>query len=335
MPSDTAKIKICKAKICFNGPILFPQTYRKKSVNDEADIIVWGVFFKFKLQNSVFTERCIYCKKDHINRRCFVCAADLFNLLHVLCMIYLNSCSVLRHVEEDCWINGVQKCLYTQQVVSFILRTKQSRCNRNGYTQQSVTGHTVRGIYNTKGGAGVLSSLISEACHQRGYYTWREWWWGFGDNCDSPSPAQFFLGRKKMVYWWLYGTKETVKARFCSWRGSQKKKKRTTLFPWSFAGRIERECRVTLEGSRSTRTRRCCWGSRCRCRSRPTSVCLGLRKWEVMWLIKKYKFRFKCHLKTNHLEMQSFAWIIHGLKAARFSLVFRMGSRTCCWGSTQ
>lgn len=40
MPSDTAKIKICKAKICFNGPILFPQTYRKKSVNDEADIIV-------------------------------------------------------------------------------------------------------------------------------------------------------------------------------------------------------------------------------------------------------------------------------------------------------
>lgn len=230
MPSDTAKIKICKAKICFNGPILFPQTYRKKSVNDEADIIV--CFFLFKLQNSVFTERCIYCKKDHINRRCFVCAADLFNLLHVLCMIYLNSCSVLRHVEEDCWINGVQKCLYTQQVVSFILRTKQSRCNRNGYTQQSVTGHTVRGIYNTKGGAGVLSSLISEACHQRGYYTWREWWWGFGDNCDSPSPAQFFLGRKKMVYWWLYGTKETVKACFCSWRGSQKKKKKGQLcFP--------------------------------------------------------------------------------------------------------
>lgn len=124
MPSDTAKIKICKAKICFNGPILFPQTYRKKSVNDEADIIV--CLFLFKLQNSVFTERCIYCKKDHINRRCFVCAADLFNLLHVLCMIYLNSCSVLRHVEEDCWINGVQKCLYTQQVVSFILFSEQN-----------------------------------------------------------------------------------------------------------------------------------------------------------------------------------------------------------------
>lgn len=53
MPSDTAKIKIGKAKICFNGPILFPQTYRKKSVNDEADIIVW-VFFLIQIAKLCF-----------------------------------------------------------------------------------------------------------------------------------------------------------------------------------------------------------------------------------------------------------------------------------------
>lgn len=56
--SDTAKIKICKVKICFNGPILFPQTYRKKSVNDEADIIVCLFFYSncktLFLQSAIF-----------------------------------------------------------------------------------------------------------------------------------------------------------------------------------------------------------------------------------------------------------------------------------------
>lgn len=56
--------------------------------------------------------------------------------------------------------------------------------------QQWVTG-------NTK--TGDLSSVISEVCHQRGYYTWREWRWGFGDNHDSLSPS--LLSRKDGNKW--------------------------------------------------------------------------------------------------------------------------------------
>ncbi len=77
--------------------------------------------------------------------------------------------------------------------------------------QQWVTGNTVRGTYKK----GDLSSVISEVCHQRGYYTWREWRRGFGDNHDSLSPS--LLSRKdgnglgglaaSLVYWRLYGTK--------------------------------------------------------------------------------------------------------------------------------